>query len=671
MGSLAVRLTGTVTSHSNAWLDYTESNIDTTSNTSTVTFKMYLKSDGGGSTWRGQPRTLYFSVAGGQYAYPVTFDTRKDHTELLFTHTQTFTHAPDGTFATPISISFETGLNGVSGMYLAETWIELTQIPRKSTATLSKTSLNILEELVINIQRASSAFTHKVYIKCGSKTYDIQAYNSSNVTVKYTIPDGMATNFPKATSGSATVYIGTYSGSTLLGEVSYPITVSIPDKPAYYPKITAFTSTRIDGAVPVAWNVYVKTKSKVKLAVTASGVLGSTIKAYSIKGPDLSSTSSSVTTGFLNKVGTNTYTAVVTDTRGRSVTSTVSISVVDYAAPTISTASATRCAADGTPDEEGTYAKLLFAGTTASVAGYNASSRTYRWRIAGGEWSTAYTVTDNTEVKIGGDFSADHVYEFKYTVADSFTSVSKTVSINTSYSLMDFLKGGKGIAFGKAATEEGFDVALPAKFSDSLTVGGIHLGAGRGYIYPDGDTGRVYFRTRDVVNGTSYRYYAFTNEGLNLFGNNIVGANNVSASQVTATKLIASQVSTDPMTDYIVSKGTSGKWYYWKWASGLALCIHNGVTPGNFVGVAWGSVYDSGDMAWTFSDYPFTFVDIPYSYPARTTADTSNQNSYYAMISMNGGTKSTPPKFMLVRGTPPSEIIGHPYMTLVTIGRWK
>lgn len=124
---------------------------------------------------------------------------------------------------------------------------------------------------------------------------------------------------------------------------------------------------------------------------------------------------------------------------------------------------------------------------------------------------------------------------------------------------------------------------------------------------------------------------------------------------------------TNGISDYIISKGTSGSWRYWKWASGLAICLHNQLCNGNFSGLAWGAVYDS--PAITFSNYPFTFVDVPFVFACRTTADNGTYNNNMFWIAMSGGSTTVPPKFENVRAT--AAVTGHPYLSLLVIGRWK
>lgn len=125
------------------------------------------------------------------------------------------------------------------------------------------------------------------------------------------------------------------------------------------------------------------------------------------------------------------------------------------------------------------------------------------------------------------------------------------------------------------------------------------------------------------------------------------------------------------ITDFIINNGVSGNWRYWKWYSGLAICIHNPIQcggDGNVYGNAWGSIYSSDD--YVFSAYPFAFVgNVPAVYASRTTADNSTYNGYQTFIALSGGSLTTPPRASINRGT--AVTIGHPYLSLVAIGRWR
>ena len=60
-----------------------------------------------------------------------------------------------------------------------------------------------------------------------------------------------------------------------------------------------------------------------------------------------------------------------------------------------------------------------------------------------------------------GTFDVGYAYDLRVTVTDPGGNATQTTVVTPSFFTMDFLKGGKGIAFGKAATAEGLDISMP------------------------------------------------------------------------------------------------------------------------------------------------------------------------------------------------------------------
>jgi len=222
--------------------------------------------------------------------------------------------------------------------------------------------------------------------------------------------------------------------------------------------------------------VYVRGKSKATLIINgASGSYGSSIVRYSIIGGGYSSTASSFTTGVLNTIGTNTFTATITDSRGRTATKTVTCSVVDYFTPRISYVEAYRCTSAGVIDENGTYIKVKADFTYASVSGKNTFSSNVSYAVYDSiSWSTPVAITNNAYSSAigGGAISIDNSYTVKFRVADYFTSHEVYETIPTPAVTMDFKKGGKGIGIGKVSqTDNLLDVAWNTNVDGDLYVG--------------------------------------------------------------------------------------------------------------------------------------------------------------------------------------------------------
>lgn len=345
----------------------------------------------------------------------------------------------------------------------------LDTIPRASSFTLSASSVAAGSRMTVNISRASSSFTHTVQWKFGSHTYSETGVATSTF---YEIPKSWIDAIPNKDKGTGTVTVTTYSGSTKIGTASKNFTLNVPA--SVKPTIGSFTAERIDGTVPSDWGIYVKGKSKAKLVISgaAAGDYGATLKSYSITGGGYTGKTAEYTTGFLNTAGAVTFTGKVTDSRGRAASKTVSIQVEDYTSPIIGNTSAARCSASGDLQDDGTYALVMHNITYTSLGGKNSLSRSYRLRRVGEtSWqNAAYSETQAGDIVGSGNINPDYSYEVELKVEDTLENASRIVSIPTAKVIMDWKKGGAGMAIGKVSEKDGLEVAWPTYFHRSLQV---------------------------------------------------------------------------------------------------------------------------------------------------------------------------------------------------------
>ncbi|MCD7750395.1 MAG: DUF859 domain-containing protein [Lachnospiraceae bacterium] len=389
-------------------------------------------------------------------------------THSFATVSQTVSHESDGSKSLTIIVGYNIRAT-ISGTYYstitATATITLDSIARASSVSAS--SVNMGSATTVTITTASSSFTHTLAYSFGSTSGTI-ATKTSSTSVSWTPPLTLANQIPSATSGTCTITCTTYNGSTSIGSKTCTLTLTVPS--TVIPTISSLTATRVDGDVPEDWGIYVKTKSKATLAITgASGSYGSTIKSYSISGGGYSSTASSFTTGYLNTSGTVTFTAYVTDSRGRtSAAATVSISVVNYAAPSFSSYSSQRCTSDGTVSNDGTYIRGLCKYNYYSCSSNNTITRSIKYKKSSAtSWtSVSSSFSYNTAVIFGsGNISGDSSYDVQYTLTDAFTSVSVVDTVSTAAVVMDFKSGGAGLAVGKVAeTDDCFEVSEDWEF---------------------------------------------------------------------------------------------------------------------------------------------------------------------------------------------------------------
>lgn len=125
-----------------------------------------------------------------------------------------------------------------------------------------------------------------------------------------------------------------------------------------------------------------------------------------------------------------------------------------YWKPKITNLSVARCASDGTADEYGTYALVKFDWELCQLLGTNNVS--FITIVCNSVTTTvsASGISGSVSQVIGaGALTTDGTYDVVVTVADSMDgSTSFTKTIATSAFTIDILAGGKGVAFGKAAS---------------------------------------------------------------------------------------------------------------------------------------------------------------------------------------------------------------------------
>lgn len=437
-------------------LSWTLSSQSIDKNTSTIAWSITGSGSASGYVKSGG----FKAVINGTTVYSTSTDTRIElrNGTVVATGSTTISHNADGTKS--FSLSVEAGVYTYAVSVSASGTHTLDTIPRAST--VSATNANMGSASTITITRASSSFTHTLTYTFGSTTGTIVSKTTST-SYTWTPALTLANQIPNAVSGTCTITCDTYSGSTKIGTKTCTLTLTVPS--SVKPTITSLTATRVDGDVPSSWGIYVQSKSKSTLKINgAAGAYGSTISSYSISGGGFSSTESSFTTGFLTSSGTVTFTAKVTDSRGRtSADATVSISVIAYSVPTVSSYLSQRANSAGTVNDDGTYIKGTLTFSYSACSSKNTiTTATYYKKSSESSWTNASkTFSSGTAFTFGsGNISTESSYDVKYTLTDAFTTVTILDLVSTAAVLMDFKAGGKGIAIGKVAEKDNvFEIA--------------------------------------------------------------------------------------------------------------------------------------------------------------------------------------------------------------------
>ena len=334
--------------------------------------------------------------------------------------------------------------------------------------SLSAATVEMGKGVTINTPAVNSAYRHTLRYSFGSASGTIATDIASSVS--WTPPVSLANQIPSATAGSGTIYCDTYSGSTLLGTKSVSITLTVPG--SVVPSAGTLSAALAEDTSGTG--LYVKGMGKAKLTLSgASGAYGSSINSYTITGGGWSATNGALTTGTLASAGNITFTATVTDSRGRKASTTRTISVIDYTKPGVAVCDVYRCDADGNRKKAGTYFAVEINASYSAITG-NILSITARYKKQSeSSYGTAANVTNNGKTVIGGgNIGASTTYDVLVTVADKYNSLSIPRTLSTKSVLQSF-KRSAGAAIGKVAELANWlDIAWHTRIRGNLQVDG-------------------------------------------------------------------------------------------------------------------------------------------------------------------------------------------------------
>lgn len=389
----------------------------------------------------------------------------------------TVKHDADGT-AKGVPIKWKWGVNSPWGQYVTPSGtlsIDLPTIPRVSSVSASNGTIGTV--LNVNISRESSSFTHTLTYKFGDTTGTI-ATKTDKTTVSWTPPMSLCNEIPSAASGTCTITCDTYSGTTKIGADTVDIKLSVPSSvklecSSGWATVSPYnTGTAVEGI-----NAYISGYSKADVdfdtsKISTANSYGATVKSYKVvyNGAELASP---YRTGTLNAAGEFSIICYVYDTRGRSTSTTLKITVQEYTRASLKNVSVFRCDSSGTKSKTGTYISVTATAVYTSLGGYNTPTLRVRYKTASGSFGSWTALTSGTRKIIGdGQISITTSYVVEIDIYDSIRDgVPNTINISTAEAFFHGIRGGKGAAFGKFAELVGwFDIAFKTIFRDEIDV---------------------------------------------------------------------------------------------------------------------------------------------------------------------------------------------------------
>lgn len=425
-----------------------------TANTSTVNWRMTVSRTGAYYTHNHQgDSTLSLNLDGRNvhYSYPTWETSGEEYT--LASGSSTINHNADGTKTLPISCTFNPN-NGLHGTITVSGNLGLTDIPRSSSVSVSAGVIG--SSVTININRQSSTFKHTVRYAWAGKSGTIATNVDTSTT--WTIPLDFANDIPNSASGTGTIFVDTYSGSTKTGTQSTTLTASVPAN--VKPTFTGISLSDLNGAaqnlIPNS-DTFIQVISNIKVAFNgAVGSYGSSITGYyaEIVGKNQSTSSNGGSLGIMNYNGTIKIRASVSDSRGRwSDAREVSVTVLEYFAPALSLSIARTGSTSSTltVTRNAKIAPLTVSGSqknsmrlTFKVARLGTNSYTVDNGPATGFWTSISNLV-NSQANLAGNYLANQSWVVIGTLEDKFTRTDFMVNVPTESVVLSYDRSGVGV----------------------------------------------------------------------------------------------------------------------------------------------------------------------------------------------------------------------------------
>ena len=355
---------------------------------------------------------------------------------------------------------------------------------RRSTGTIPSKDITGGTTVTLTLSSESTAYTHKYRLTFGTGMDTGLIDLAAGVkTAQIAIPLSWCAKVTDATSkagGTLTIY--TYRNGSQVAS-AYEITGLTFLVPAeVMPAIDTIAISRVltidNVTYPALDDFYVQNHCGVRTQAEASGNQGSTIDSMRVAisgyaggnySKDVTTDEIDFTSGILSIAGETTITVTATDSRGRTVTETRTITVQAYVKPSGSI-EVWRVDAQGDVDDMGEYGRYRISKQYTQLG-----SNALTWTITARQ-SSATDPADTGDLLPGNRLMFDQISE--YTVTLELSDLLETVIITTSLPSARFImyvdSGGNKIGFMKVPNQ-----SIPAGMKGTFEIDGdtqIYIG---------------------------------------------------------------------------------------------------------------------------------------------------------------------------------------------------
>ena len=399
-------------------LGITQNSQSVANNTSSVTVTATVSWNWGSYNATGQC-TGTITIDGTKYNFSgIMFNKGATDTgsQVIMTKTVNVAHNADGSKTLACAASFDTGVS--SGTITASASKTLTKIPRQATITAAPNFTDEGNPVISYSNPAGSAVDSlKACISFTGSKDDIAYRDISKTGTSYTFSltdaerDVLRNGTTTANSRTVRFYVQTViGGTTYRSYVAKTLTI-VNASPTLTPTVTDSNSATV--ALTGDANKLVKYYSTASASATYAALKGASISSYSVTHGGKTATTNPAT---FSAVESGSFVFTVTDSRGNTVTKTVTKALVNYVKLSINVGYEK-------PTADGAFALTVsgnyFNGSFGAVA--NTLTVQYRYKAHDGEWGAwgemAATLSGNTynaEAQLTGlDYRLAYVFQVK------------------------------------------------------------------------------------------------------------------------------------------------------------------------------------------------------------------------------------------------------------------
>ncbi len=446
MATVSNTCNGSYGSDCKVYLDYTINNSESdriSRNKSNITLTLWAQatSSNVGAYNNGNKCKAYIYVDGTtkKSSTSLNMDFRNKKKVSMLSWTGDVSHNTDGTLSITIKGSFDTnGPSSVTTGTVSYKWT-LPTIPRASSVTCADG--NIESATTININRASSSFTHTVSYNFQGLTGTI-ATKTGNTSIGWTIPASFYEKIPNAKSGQGTITCQTYNGSTLIGTSTCKFNVFVINSE---PEVSATIVDVNEKTIALTGdnNNLIKYASNVQVKITATAKNNATISSQKVACGDGKTSSSA--TSVLEKVESGKFNISATDSRGFNTTITIEKTMVDYIKLALTEVTLSR------PKTTSNTVNAVIKGNYFNGNfGTASNSLSLKWRYKEQDtedWNdyieltpTIENNTFNIEIELGTEFNYKKAYNFEIVATDKIMLDTSSRNVTAGIPIIDIGK---------------------------------------------------------------------------------------------------------------------------------------------------------------------------------------------------------------------------------------